>query len=230
MRPSENTSSTRENEIRTELRDRLLALNYNAFTWVMIHLLERLGYADLRPAGRTGFFGRNNGGGYDLEAKLPFALGERTVIVQVKQYGQQMVFRRAVDALRGACLRTGADEALILTLGPIAPSLRPNESHNGTTLAAPGIAPVQLVDGGELLDLLVLHAIGILRDDFGDPWLDCAYFTGLERLHEGKGPADGETTGGRQPHFVLTVGVEQLGRKRATPGQVTPERVTRVIV
>ena len=211
-------TSIHQSDLRRSLRERLLSLNYHAFTWVMVHLLERLGYAEIRPVGR------NNRGGYDLEAKLPFALGERKVIIQVKQYGEQMVFRRTVDELRGACLRTGASEGVILSTGPIAPSLSRKGSNSLVHQAVPGIAPIQLVDGDELLDLLMLHGIGIIRDDFSDPWLDETYFAGLERLHAGKGREGNEAAGGRQPHFLLTVGVQQLS------GKHRKGRVTRMVL
>lgn len=213
----------------------MLSLNYHAFTWVMVHLLERLGYADVRPIGRTGFFGRNSHGGHDIEAKLPFALGERRVIVRVKQYDQQMVFRRAVDELRGACLRVGASEGILLTTGPIAPSLDRNGGARMGVNPAPAIAPVTLVDGEELLDLMVAQGIGVrhVRAAFsGDNLLretDADYFQEMERAHPGSTVPSGAEAKPRptQNRFLLTVEVQPLrkhGRDKADT------QITRLLV
>ena len=82
--------------------------------------MAKLGYQDVRLAGRTHWKGRSPQGGYDLVATLPAGVGSRTngrrrVIVQVKQDHTLPVQQSIIDALRGTCLRVGASEAVLIT-------------------------------------------------------------------------------------------------------------------
>ena len=99
------------------LRSRLLALDFPAFARCVCHLMDALGYEDAHLAGRREWKGYNRpgGGGYDLEATLPGGMAPRRVIAQIKQYDTLAVHQRSVDELRGACLRAGAAEGLLVT-------------------------------------------------------------------------------------------------------------------
>lgn len=148
--------------IRTLLRRRLLLLNYHAFAQCLCRLLTRLGYEDVAGAGRTRWKGRNRAGGYDIEAFLPAGVGRRPVIVQAKQFDALPIFQRSVDELRGACLRAGAAEALLITTSAFSSVVRQNTAQIG-----PQVAPVRLLDGEGLLDLLLRHRIGV-REEKGE--------------------------------------------------------------
>lgn len=148
------------------LRQRLLALDYPAFARYACALLEALGYEDPRPAGRKEWKGYNRpgGGGYDLEASLPGGLAPRRVVAQIKQYDVLAVHQRSVDELRGACLRAGATEALLVTTSTFSVVVRRHAASPDTTGAfSTGalVAPVRLIDGGELLHLLIRHRLGV---------------------------------------------------------------------
>ncbi len=143
------------------LRRRLLALDYPAFARCVCALLEALGYEEARPAGRQEWKGYNRagGGGYDLEASLPGGLAPRRVVAQIKQYDALAVHQRSVDELRGACLRAGATEALLVTTSAFSDVVRRHAASPdpiGTL-----VAPVRLIDGEELLALLIRHRLGV---------------------------------------------------------------------
>lgn len=148
-----------EEPIRMLLRRRLLALDYHAFAQCLCLLLGKIGYEDAHLAGRKGWKGRNRDGGYDIAASLPAGVGSRKVIVQAKQFDALPVFQRSVDELRGTCLRAGAAEALLITTSTFSSVVRQNTLQN-----APQVAPVRLLDGEELLNLLLRHRIGVWEE------------------------------------------------------------------
>ncbi len=162
------------------LRERLLSLGYHAFLHCMADLLTALGYEDVQLSGRTNWKGRNAHGGYDLMALLPSPPGRRRVIAQVKQYPpERLLFQRSIDELRGACLRTGASEAMLITTSGFSPTLRP------PLLASTPLAPVRLIDGEGLIGLLIRHGIGV--KEAPHPCLDTAYFERLQSHFPGSG-------------------------------------------
>ena len=97
-------------------------------------LLEALGYEDARPTGRRAWKGYNRpgGGGYDLEAVLPGGMAPRRVVAQIKQFDALAVHQRSVDELRGACLRAGAAEALLVTTSAFSDVVRRQAATAGT--------------------------------------------------------------------------------------------------
>ena len=168
--------------IADQLRRRLHALSYPDFARCMCALLETLGYQDARPAGRSAWKGYNRpgGGGYDIEASLSGGLAPRRVIAQIKQFDGLNVHQRSVDELRGACLRAQASEALLVTTSAFSDVVR----KQATSLeSATGlIAPVRLIDGEELLALLIRRRVGVRergpdRQGKGGLELDEEFFT-----------------------------------------------------
>ena len=79
--------------------------------------------------------------------------------MQSKQFDTLPVYQRSVDELRGTCLRAGAEEALLITTSAFSPVVL----QNAETSAAP-VAPVRLLAGEELLDLLILHRLGVWEE------------------------------------------------------------------
>ena len=147
--------------IADRLRRRLLGLDFPAFARCACVLLEAIGYEDARPAGRREWKGYNRpgGGGYDLDAALPGGLTPRRVVAQIKQFDQLAVHQRSVDELRGACLRAGAAEALLVTTSAFSAVVRKQAAAPNPSGAL--VAPVRLIDGQELLGLLIRHRLGV---------------------------------------------------------------------
>ncbi len=165
------------NSLRHVLREHLLALPYRTFLLVIAQLLERQGSRDVQFLGRNGFVGRNQGGGWDLEATLPsqgVASGQPGIrcVIQVKQFDDLAVHQRTVDELRGCCLRAGAGQGLLVTTSRFSPVAV-------QAAASSALAPISLIDGECLLDLLMLHGMGIVRAMIGQVQLDPEFFQSL---------------------------------------------------
>lgn len=173
----------REN-LREQLRERLLQLSSSAFEQLVAQLLEACGYDQVqvlcdsvgKPCLSTGLSRHvSTSGRADLKASTPHGLGRVLTLVQVKQY-RVPVSRRFVDELRGAMLRLGAQQGLLLTVSTFyAPA------HHAVFLE--GVAPVRLVDGKELLDLLIAHRIGVQEVGLGKLKLNQELFALLEQQH-----------------------------------------------
>ena len=175
--PSAGTARE-ETALRQELRAHLLSLSFHAFEECLRHLLVQMGYTDVQLMGRTHWKGRNNEGGIDLQACSKTGVTASRIILQVKQY-QRPVQRRFVDELRGTMLRTGATQGLLITTSDFPTIAR-------ITAARERLAPIRLVDGDELLDLLLSHQIGITNQPGEKRTFDAAYFADLDRRFPGK--------------------------------------------
>jgi Restriction endonuclease len=185
------------------LHERLLSLPYDAYLQVITLLLSRLGYQDICPSGRLDWKGRNKGGGYDLTATMPNGFHPMRVVITAKQFDRtSRIFQRQVDELRGAALRSGANEALLITSGTLSPAI----DHEGISSS---LAPVRLMDGDELISLLIQHGIGI-TDSFG---LDEALFTKLEQEAIGNRQSDCMASS----DLLLTVSLNRVPKERHDP-------------
>ncbi len=149
-----------------QLHGRLLDLDFPAFALCLCRLLQALGYQNVHLVGRREWKGYNKpgGGGYDLEATLPGSLlpgspSTRRVIVQIKQFDGLRVHQRSVDELRGTCLRVGAAEALLITTSAFSKVVRAGTA--APSGAGSPVAPVRLMDGEELIALLIRHRLGV---------------------------------------------------------------------
>ena len=171
--------SPADRSLRRDLLGRLRALPYRALLLLVAQLLERQGSQNVQFAGRNGFVGRNQGGGWDLEATLPphqiFASSQPGVrsLIQVKQFDDLIVQQRSIDELRGCCLRAGAGQGLLVTTSRFSPvAVR--------AAAASALAPIALINGEDLLDLLAQQGMGVIRAMSGQLHLDPEFFQSLE--------------------------------------------------
>ncbi len=170
-------------ELPRELQDHLLGLGFHAFEVLLKDLLEKMGYRDVELLGRTTWRGRRKNPGAELRASCRTGVCEAPVLIQVKQY-RRPVARFFVDQLRGTMLQSGAREGLLISTAAFSPAAR--KAAQAEHFA--GIAPVRLIDGEELLDLLFTHKVGVWKDanpKQGSPGLglDHGYFADLERTY-----------------------------------------------
>ncbi len=157
--------------LKRQLRERLLSLSYRAYLQVVTHLLAAQGYSRVCPAARVGRKGPNQGRGWDIEAELETGVsGRLRTLVQVKQFGALPVQLRSVDELRGVCLRSGAHQALLVTVSTF------SRVAEQAARAEQRIVPVRLIGGDTLLDLLVAQGIGVQKSRSGRGELDEPYF------------------------------------------------------
>ena len=173
--------------LRNELKTQLMNLPFAAFAAYVCDLLRAEGYTNVRLAGRATYKGRSKEGGYDIEAFLPSPLSQklttgggvlrRKVIVQVKQFKPGMnVYQRMLDELRGACLRTGAIEAVLITTSDFSPVIRDTENALRRQAGSGSLAPVHLLNGQALVERLIEHRIGVQK---AKDALDATYFASL---------------------------------------------------
>lgn len=185
--------------LRDRLATRLAALPFPDFLTLVARLLMRLGYEDVQPAGRTRWRGRNTGGGFDLSGVAPAGLIRTRMIAQVKHYGgDRLVYQRSLDELRGACLRVGASQGLLVTTSGFSPVAA---AANHRPPSSPLAAPLTLIAGQQLVDLLLTYQVGIRRAANGRWTLE----EPLERAIQGEAvetaaPAQGGTKGLSSPH------------------------------
>ncbi len=161
-----------------KLRRQLLALPYRSFLQVILHLLTAEQFQEVHPAGRTEFVGRNRAGGWDMEAlllasvRLDDSQNPSRCIIQAKQFDHLAVQQRTVDELRGCCLRAGASQGFLITMSRFSPVAR-------RAAEASSVVPILLVDGERLLDLLIRHRLGTVRDKSGRWQVDSSFFQSL---------------------------------------------------
>jgi len=160
-------SASQKQQVRAALRETLYRLEYAAFEQVMKRLLYQSGYLSVHLIGRNHQPGHTPSGGLDLAARSMTELTSVLTIAQVKQY-RGPVPRRFVDELRGAMLRLGAEQGLLLTLSQF--------SQVAHIAAKSKVAPVKLIEGAEILDLLLAYRIGVSEKngvwELDHAWLD----------------------------------------------------------
>jgi restriction system protein len=138
------------NEKQVELlREKLMALEPYAFEHFVKELLEAMDYEDVVVTKQSG------DKGVDVAASFQFGITQIKEVVQVKR-SEGTIGRRLIDELRGALPYHGALRGTIITLGKFA---------RGVEQAAifQGAAPITLIDGDRLLELVEKHEVGIQR-------------------------------------------------------------------
>ena len=150
-KPLSTVSARAAAPITTEqVRQTLLALPFPDYAACVAVLMARMGYQEVRPLGPLHEKGRNSYGAHDIRATYVQGLTKSSVIAQVKQYAMP-VPRSFVDELRGAMLRTGAQQALLFTTSSFAPAAIE------AVQAGQHTAPIRLVAGEELARLMFAY-------------------------------------------------------------------------
>jgi restriction system protein len=138
---------TQRDAVRTALRERLSSIDPYAFEHLIGRLLEEMDYTDVEVTARAG------DKGVDVVGRIALGITEVREVIQVKRQ-QGNVQRPVLDMLRGSLHRFSAVKGTIISLGGFA---------KGAQSAAfePGAAPITLIDGEKLLDLLIENGIGV---------------------------------------------------------------------
>lgn len=133
--------------VRKALREELAKMPPYAFEQLIGRLLESMGYDDVKvtaPAGDRGV---------DVVGRIALGITEVREVVQVKRQ-QGNVQRPVLDGLRGSLHRFRAVKGTIISLGGFAKG-----AQNAAFEA--GAAPITLIDGEKLIDLLIENGIGV---------------------------------------------------------------------
>lgn len=168
-------AKTSSDNARAELADYLANMNPFIFENVIKQLLERIGYENVETTSPT------NDRGVDLVADIQLGITHVREVVQVKRH-RGNIGRPVLDGLRGSLHRFRAVRGTIITTGGFS---------RGTAAAAfeVGAAPITLIDGERLLDLLIEHGIGVRKKVVEYFEFDASELTRLESK-AGDEPAD----------------------------------------
>jgi len=136
-------------EAREQLLDYLFNMDAFKFEELVQFLLEEMGYTDVETTSPT------NDKGVDVVANIELGISSVREVVQVKRH-RGNINRTVLDMLRGSLYRFNAVRGTIITTGGFS---------KGTVTAAfeRGAAPITLIDGTKLLDLLIEHEIGVVK-------------------------------------------------------------------
>jgi restriction system protein len=137
-------------EARTQLAGYLAEMDPFKFEELVRFLLEEMGYTDVETTSPS------NDKGVDVVANIELGISSVREVVQVKRH-KGNINRTVLDQLRGSLHRFSAVRGTIITTGGFS---------KGTIDAAfeRGAAPITLIDGDKLLDLLIDHEIGVSKN------------------------------------------------------------------
>ena len=163
---------------RGELRTQLSNMHPYRFEQLVRDLLEAMGYEDVTVTKASGDYG------VDVVATVQFGITTITEVVQVKRH-QNSISRPILDQLRGALPYYKALRGTIITLGTFS-----SGCINAALFA--GAAPIGLIDGDKLLDLLLKYDIGVKKRSLSLYELDDEYFSLSDEINEAEGVLHGE--------------------------------------
>ena len=149
MRQILRLQETMREGVRDSIRDLLLDIDPYAFEHVIQQLLDAMGYVDTEVTSAA------NDKGVDVLGTIKVGITEVREVVQVKRV-RSNVQRPVLDQLRGSLHRFNAVRGTIISTGGFS---------KGTREAAfePGAAPITLIDGETLIQLLIDHGIGVKK-------------------------------------------------------------------
>ena len=165
---------------REMLRERLENMDPYAFERLICDLLTEMGYEDVEVTQPS------NDKGVDVKAVAQFGITTINEVIQVKRH-RANIQRTVLDMLRGSLHRFKAQKGTIITTG---------DYGKGAKDAAfeMGAAPITLINGETLIDLLIQHEIGVKKKTVDYYELDESAFQ-AEESQEIEG-VEGEVIGG----------------------------------
>lgn len=154
--------NTKQNELSSMVRnitqdakqtllDYLLHMAPYKFEKLVGLLLEEIGYNNIKVTSQS------NDKGVDVIGDISMGISSVHEVVQVKRHAGS-INRKIVDLLRGSLHRFDAIRGTIITTGTFATGAKKAALERNA-------APITLIDGEKLLDLLVEHEIGITKQN-----------------------------------------------------------------
>lgn len=155
-----------EASVRESLRELLLDMDAFAFEHLVKRLLEEMDYQNVEVTTRSG------DGGVDVVADIELGITSVREVVQAKRH-KRTIQRKDLDALRGSLYRFNAVRGTLIAT---------SRFSKGTEEAAfaGGAAPITLIDGDKLIDLLIEHGIGVRKRTLEVLAVDADVFADLE--------------------------------------------------
>lgn len=137
------------NEARKQLFDYLAKMDPYKFEHLVRILLEEMGYTDIEVTPPS------NDKGVDVVASIELGISSIREVVQVKRHTGS-INRTVIDQLRGSLHRFKAFRGTIITTGSFSAGAK-------NAALEQGVAPITLIDGEKLLDLLIEYGIGVSK-------------------------------------------------------------------
>lgn len=137
------------NEARERLRTYLQEMNAFKFEELVKALLEEMGYENVITTSPT------NDKGVDVIGTIELGISAVREVIQVKRL-KGTINRPVLDQLRGSLHRFNAVRGTIISTGRFSKGVEEAAFERGA-------APITLIDGEKLLDLLMDHEIGVNR-------------------------------------------------------------------
>lgn len=151
-----------------EILDNLTGLDPDAFERLVVNLLEKMGYGDGEPVGRSG------DGGIDGILKQD-PLGLEKIYIQAKRWNTASVPRGQIMEFHTSLVAIGAHKGVFIT--------NSNFADSAKTVAANFTAqgkPISLIDGAELVQLMIRYGLGVrTKDTYEIKELDAVFFDEL---------------------------------------------------
>jgi len=134
---------------RETLSQYLTTMNPYKFEHLIKLLLEDMGYENVEVTSPS------NDGGVDVVADIELGITSVREVIQVKRH-KANISRKVLDELRGSLHRFRAMRGTIITTGKFSSGAKNASMEQGA-------APITLIDGDKLLELLLEHEIGISK-------------------------------------------------------------------
>lgn len=152
------------------LREHIEQMNPYLFEHLIGDLLDAMGYSDVRVTKPSG------DKGVDVVATIEFGITTVTEFVQVKRH-KSSIGREVLDQLRGVLPLHRALRGTLISSG--------NFSKGCKEVAIyPGAAPITLIDGDKLIDLLFKYEIGLKKSSIPFWEINEDYFAGSQELEQ----------------------------------------------
>ncbi len=135
--------------VRESIRELLAEIDPYAFEHLIRQLLEEMGYEDVEVTAASG------DKGVDVLGRIELGITSVLEVVQVKRQ-RGNIQRPVLDALRGSLHRFEAVRGTIITTGGFSKGTREAAFERGA-------APITLIDGDKLVELLLENGIGVRK-------------------------------------------------------------------
>lgn len=136
-------------ETRKRLIEFLSKMDPYKFEHLVGLLLQEMGYADIEVTSPS------NDKGVDVVANIELGISSIREVVQVKRHSGS-INRTVLDMLRGSLHRFNAFRGTIISTGSFSAGAK-------SAALEMGAAPITLIDGKKLLDLLIEYGIGVSK-------------------------------------------------------------------
>ena len=159
-------SNTQHQEMLSdEILDSLKEIPPTSFERLVIGLLERMGYGDGRPVGRSGDQGIDGIINQD-------PLGLEKVYIQAKRWDTGQVGEPEIRNFSGSLIAQGANRGVFITTATFSSTAQQSAKN-----ISMGNQFVRLIDGRELAQLMIQHGVGVVTEiTYEVKKLDANYF------------------------------------------------------